>query len=175
MRKVTVPIYQFKELAPEVQEELLVREFALWDLSDEINPFLNDLLVKMKLPQLSVSHSSILHQENDQITLQGIIESPVDLLDKSHPELSRVVHRISVQPEENPGVHISFNSTVDKESEAVKLTYHITNQELAKLQETLVMAAQQFLRQRQEELRGEISQTLQKAEYFADGTVYQDQ
>lgn len=179
MREVLVKVYQFNELSPEIQEEIIDREVVQWDISDEVEPFLDDLLRKMGLPNITVSTFAIQQKEDDHVFLQGELTDHLDVLNKDGNLKFKTISSAFLDPEDvtddnQSGLSIFFKEDIDEESEDAQEVTEVITKELTKIEETLVMAAQQFCNQRHHELRGEVTKVLQDFEYFQDGSTFQE-
>lgn len=182
MRTVSVNIYKFDELSEEIQEALIEQALAEFDLNDDIEEFMDSKLGQMGLKSLHVESFSIgVEDVDDHVYLSGELSDNLSYFEKSkaseHLNLvsKAFVSSDDVTDDNQIGLSVFFKEGIDEETdETAKLVIQSLMESLTSAEEQLIEEAQEFYEKKSESLATKAKKKLLENEYFADGTLFDE-
>lgn len=181
MREISLKVYKFSELDEEIQESLINQAMAEVDLDDEIEDHLDNFLSSLGLKGIKVDSFSFGNDEiPDHIYLSGELNDTLSFWDK-HPNSEHFKHIsngfLSEEDasDDNPcGLTLFFKESMEDESEEAKTLMSFFISEFNRIEEETVEEGQKFYEKKISDLEKKIQKSLAQNEYFADGTLFDE-
>lgn len=181
MREISVKVYKFSELDEDIQEALIAQSMADIDLDDDIESHLDDYLSSLGLKGITVDNFSFGNEEvPDHVYLSGELNDTLSYWDK-YPESQNFSHIsngfLSEEDasDDNPcGLTMFFKDSLDDESEEAKTLTNFFIKEFNRIEEQVVEEGQKYFEKTLAQLEKKIQQKLAQNEYFADGTLFDE-